>query len=100
MAGGNVTAMMMCNNWGKVRDENNNTTNKLGFSSCDTTDNVTWSKGFCTAPWYSCDENLEYISLQELLTNKWILVDSITVGFSNSTHPQTFLFTFYKVSSD
>ena len=92
MAGGNVTAMMLCESHGQ-----NLTNSKFVFGKCQTSDNS--SDAFTVGNWVDArygytNNNDKQVSLEEIVNQNWLLVSS-SEGFDSQK-----LFFFYKVSSD
>ena len=113
MAGGNVTAMMMCSSFGIIDEDEISPIRYHNFSSpvpvfysCFATDNTTFSSSHkvCLArnwPPSNCPydaTSTEYITWSDTINNNWILhkIDRQ----SNSSDKYGAMFRFYEVSSD
>ena len=94
MARGNLTAMMVCLKYGFELDgsANPSRTGEFVFGQCTSTDNTTFNteNSFEEARGYQQNEN--YITLSELLENKWIYVGAFT--YYNNYN----VINFYKIS--
>ena len=96
IARGNVDAMMVCQNYGKETN-----TDEFTFGKCSASDNSSFNtsgNGWRDYVGYSKTES--YMTLSDVLSEKWILHNTFGISRQNSTNNPLILFFFYKVSSD
>ena len=98
MGGGKIEAMLVCKSMGHPHDENGNQDmNDFTFGKCISSDNSTdkFKTGFRNL--YGSDQGSNYINIEELIYNNWILVGTTWWAQGTYRYTQTI---FYKISSD